>query len=152
MSGSRLKPLVRATRAAVGASARGTPTLSRAFEEELFRCAEVLSEGSCRGKGDRGDTYFGSTMISIELERLRRVTRGGLDADARRLLAEAVDGSVRVRLRAMRLARAEATRRIPDRALGTVCVETRVRLTEHQLHIDVDLEAAVGVSSAARRS
>jgi hypothetical protein len=131
---------------------RGAPTLSRAFEEELFRFAEVLSEGSCRGKGDRGDTYYGSTMISIELERLRRVTRGGLDADARRLLADAVDGSVRVRLRAMRLARAEAARRIPDRALGTVCVETRVRLTEHQLHIDVDLEAAVGVSSAARRS
>jgi hypothetical protein len=152
VAGSRLKPLVRATRAAVGGSVRGAPTLSRAFEEELFRCAEVLSEGSCRGKGDRGDTYFGSTMISVELERLRRVTRGGLDADARRLLADAVDGSVRVRLRAMRMARAEAVRRIPDRALGTVWVETRVRLTEHQLHIDVDLEAAVGVSSAARRS
>ena len=152
MPTSRLKPIVRATRAGISASSGGGPTLSRALEEELFRCAEVLSEGSCRGKGDRGDTYFGSTMISIELERLRRVTRGGLDADARRMLAAAVDGSVRVRLRAMRLARAEAARRIPDRALGTVCVETRVRLTEHQLHIDVDLEAAVGVSSAARRS
>jgi hypothetical protein len=150
--GSRLKPIVRATRAGISVASGGAPTLSRALEEELFRCAEVLSEGSCRGKGDRGDTYYGSTMISIELERLRRVTRGGLDADARRALAAAVDGSVRVRLRAMRLARAEAARRIPDRALGTVCVETRVRLTEHQLHIDVDLEAAVGVSSAARRS
>lgn len=152
MAGSRLKPIVRAVRAGISAAPGAPPTLSRAFEEELFRCAEVLSEGSCRGKGDRGDTYFGSTMISVELDRLRRVTRGGLDADARTLLAAAVDGSVRVRLRAMRLARAEAVRRIPDRALGTVCVETRVRLTEHQLHIDVDLEAAVGVSSAARRS
>ncbi|HEX2676705.1 MAG TPA: hypothetical protein VHM19_08700 [Polyangiales bacterium] len=125
--------------------------MSRALEEEIFRCAEVLSEGSCRS-GDQGGTYFGSTMISVELERLRKVTRGGLDHEERRLLAEAVDGSVRVRLRAMRLARAEAARRIPDRALGTVCVETRVRLTDRQLHIDVDLEASVGVSSAARRS
>jgi hypothetical protein len=142
---------VRATRAAVGRPLRGAVTLSRALEEEIFRYAEVLSEGSCRN-GDQGGTYFGSTMISVELERLRKVTRGGLDHEAQRLLAEAVDGSVRVRLRAMRLARAEATRRIPDRALGTVCVETRVRLTDRQLHIDVDLEASVGVSSAARRS
>ena len=142
---------MRATRAAVGRPPRGAATLSRALEEELFRCAEVLSEGSCRS-GEHGSTYFGSTMISVELDRLRRVTRGGLDREERRVLAEAVDGSVRVRLRAMRLARAEAARRIPDRALGTVCVETRVRLTDRQLHIDVDLEASVGVSSAARRS
>ena len=56
MPASRLKPIVRATRAGISASSGGGPTLSRALEEELFRGAEVLSEGSCRGKGDRGDT------------------------------------------------------------------------------------------------
>ena len=144
-----LKPLARATRAAVvGRGARGGSTLSRLLEEELFRSAEVLSEGGCR---KAGDGYFGSTMISIDLERLGRVLRGGLDAPARRALAEAIDGSVRVRLRAMRLARAEALRRTPGRSLGTVYVETRVRLTDLQIHIDVDLEAALGVSSALDR-
>lgn len=143
---------MRATRAALSQPIRGTATLSRALEEELFRCAEVLSEGSCRSGDQGGGTYFGSTMISVDLERLRKVMRGRFDLEERRVLASAIDGSVRVRLRAMRLARAEAARRIPDRALGTVCVETRVRLTDRQLHIDVDLEASVGVSSAARRS
>jgi hypothetical protein len=140
-----LKPLARATRTAVVGRAPVALGLSRPLEEELFRHAEILSEGSCR---KAGDSYFGSTMISVELERLGKVLRGGLDAAVRRTLMEAVDGSVRVRLRAMRLARAEAMRRVAGRELGTVYVETRVRLTEHQLHIDVDLEAALGVSSA----
>ena len=125
------------------------PRLSRAFEEELFRAAEVLSEGSCRGSAVRADSYFGSTMITIDLERLRPWFRGGLDAQARRDLVHAVEGSVRVHLRAMRLARAEALRRVRDRGLGTAYVETKVRLTERQLHIDVDLEVALSVSSAS---
>ena len=88
-------------------------------------------------------------MISIDLDRLRPLFRGGLDGLARKRLARAIDGSVRVRLRAMRLARAEAARRVQDRSLGTVQVETRVRLTESHLHIDVDLEVLLSVSSAA---
>jgi len=128
---------------------RGSICLSRTLEEELFRSAEVLSEGGCRASSGQRDSYFGSTMISVDLERLRPLFRGGLDERARQQLAEAVDGSVRVRLRAMRLARAEAARRVQDRSVGTVYVETRVRLTEHQLHIDVDLEVALSVSSGS---
>jgi hypothetical protein len=52
----------------------------------------------------------------------------------------------------MRLARAEAIRRTPNRVLGTVYVETRIRLTDCQLHIDVDLEAALSVSSGSGTS
>ncbi|MFI5308277.1 MAG: hypothetical protein ACHQ53_13030 [Polyangiales bacterium] len=127
-------------------------TLSRSLEDALFRCAEVLSEGGLRSQAaGGGDSYFGSTMISVELERLRPWLRGGLDAPERRRLMEAVDGSVRVRVRAMRLARAEALRRVPERGLGTAYFETRMRLTEHQLHIDVDLEAPLSVSSSAGR-
>jgi hypothetical protein len=148
----KLKPPVRATRAAIAASRTAKGTLTRALEEELFRHAEILSEGGCRASSPSRQSYFGSTMLSIDLDRLRPFVRGGLSAGARLCLAEAVDGSLRIRLRAMRLARAEALRRVPDRSLGTVCVETRVRLTERQLHIDVDLEAEVGVSSGSRRS
>lgn len=116
------------------------------MEEQLFRCAEVLSEGSCRSLG-AGESYFGSCMITIELDQLQPWFRSGMDRKTRAALSDALDGSVRVRLRAMRLARAEAARRTPHRLLGTVHVETRIRLTEHQLHIDVDLEAALSVSS-----
>lgn len=147
----RLKPLVRATRSPVEFPRTGA-TLSLGLEEELFRIAEVLSEGGTRASDKHGDTYFGSTMVSIDLDRLQRVTRGKLDDKGRAALLAAVDGSVRIRLRAMRLARAEAVRRIADRALGIVYVETRMRLTARQLHIDIDLEAAVGVASAAKRS
>lgn len=147
----RLKPLVRASRAP--ALVRHTSVcITRALEEELFRCAEVLSEGSRRAVGGQRDSYFGSTMISVDLERLRPLFRGGLDERTRQLLADAVDGSVRVRLRAMRLARAEAARRVQDRTLGTAFVETRVRLTQRQLHIDVDLEVTLSVSSDAGES
>lgn len=146
-----LKPLVRATRAAALVR-RSSVCLTRALEEELFRCAEVLSEGGRRAVGGQRDSYFGSTMISVDLERLRPLFRGGLDERTRQLLADAVDGSVRVRLRAMRLARAEAARRVQDRTLGTAFVETRVRLTQRQLHIDVDLEVTLSVSSGAGES
>ena len=88
-------------------------------------------------------------MISIDLERLEPWFRGGLDARVLERLTQAVDGSVRVRLRAMRLARAEAARRVPNRLLGTAHVETRIRLSGRQLHIDVDLEASLSVFSGA---
>ncbi|MFW5921439.1 MAG: hypothetical protein ACOCUS_06325, partial [Polyangiales bacterium] len=73
--------------------------------------------------------------------------RGPLDEAARARLLRAVQGSVRVRLRAMRLACAEVARRLPDRPLGTAQVETRARIVGDKLHVDVDLEVPIGVSS-----
>jgi hypothetical protein len=145
----RLRPLARALRAPT-AVRRGGPALSRVVEEELFRGAEVLSEGGCRPDPASHDSYFGSTMISVDLERLRPQFRGDFDRQAHVQLAEAIEGSVRVRLRAMRLACAEAARRVAGRELGTAVCEIRVRLTETQLHIDVDLEVPLGVSSGSR--
>jgi hypothetical protein len=143
-----LKPLVRASRASALVR-RSSVSISRALEAALFESAEVLSEGGCRAQGGPRDSYFGSTMISVDLERLRPLFRSGLDSAARRGLLAAVEGSLRVRLRAMRLARAEAARRVPERVLGTAYVETRVWLTDRHLHIDVDLEVPLGVSSAS---
>jgi hypothetical protein len=146
LTSSKLKPLVRATRVNALHQRGSRVALSRVLEEELFRSAEVLSEGGARG-GGQGESYFGSTMISVELEGLLAGVRDW--AEARRSLLEAIDGSVRVRLRAMRLARAEAARRVPDRTLGTAYIETKVRMTERQLHIDVDLEVPLSVSFAS---
>jgi len=146
----RMKPLARAIRNRV-LSRHATDVLGRELEQEIFIKAKVLSEGSCRAAPEGHDSYFGSTMISVPLHNLAQVTRGDLDQNARNQLERAVGGSVRVRLRAMRIARAEVARRVPHRVLGTAQVETRVRLTRDQLFIDVDLEVPLGVSFSAKR-
>jgi hypothetical protein len=113
-----------------------TTVLGPRAEEELFRVADVLSEGRVSGT-----SFFGSTLVTIELGRL------GLAHEAERVLA-AVERSVRVRLRAMRLAQADAVRRLPDRRFGTASVETRIRLDGARLLLDVDLELPFELSSA----
>jgi hypothetical protein len=144
-----LKPLVRAP---IGPALvrRGLPAISRSLEEDLFSSADVLSEGSCREAANGSNTYFGSTMISFDLDRVRRHWRGRFDPAAARQFTESVQGSVRMHLRAMRIAYREVARRVPSRPLGTAQVETRVRLGEKHLHLDVDLEVPLGVSSASR--
>lgn len=145
-----LKPLAKARRGPVLVG-RDRVAISRAFEEELFRRADVLSEGACRSGEGAVDCYFGSTMIRCDLLGMRERFRTELDDAFRAALLRAVEGSVRMRLRAMRLACAEAARRVPDRALGTALTEIRVRLSRDQLHIDVDLEVPLGVSSRSRQ-
>lgn len=129
---------------------RRSESLSREAEEQLFRAAEVLSEGSVRDAGD-GASWFGSTMITFDLAKVEASLRGPIDDEARARLARIVEGSVRVRLRATRMARHEVARRLPDRTLGTAQVETRVRIVGDKLHVDIDLEVPLRVSSRARK-
>lgn len=150
MSSGPLKPLARARRGAALLQ-RTYHVLSRELEEDLFRHADVLSEGHCLSLQGAGETYFGSTMISCELARLQRHFRGGFDDAGRAAFVSAAEGSVRLRLRAMRLACAEVARRVGQRDLGTALTEVRVRLTDMQLYIDVDLEVPLGVSSRTGR-
>lgn len=108
-------------------------------EEELFRLAEVLSEGSVAGA-----SFFGSTLVTIDLTRLGVTTQERAEA-----LLRATERSVRVRLRAMRLAQSDAMRRLPDHNVGTAVVSTRVHLEGLRLLIDVDLELPFELSSSA---
>jgi hypothetical protein len=144
-------PLKGIARARGGARlvARGYRILSREAEEELFRWARALSEGAVHD-GPEGARYFGSTMLTVPLDQLATAWRGPLDAAAVRALVDCVEGSVRVRLRALRIARAEAVQRAPGRVLGTVRADLRVSRVEGELRIDVDLEAPVALSSPAR--
>ncbi|MEM9070177.1 MAG: hypothetical protein AAGE52_16840 [Myxococcota bacterium] len=135
----RMPGLAKATRGSRLRERIAGVALSRQAEETIFQTAEVMSEGSVR-EGPEGATYFGSTMLTVDLERLRQTWRGALDTLDRERLRRAVEGSVRVKLRAMRIARAEAAHRLPDRSFGTAAVETVVHLRGSQLHIDVDLE------------
>jgi hypothetical protein len=151
MSRPPIRGLVRAKKSAYVAEHR-VRYLSRSAEEALFEGAEVLSEGCARGVLGVDRRYYGSTMITFDLQHLQRHWRGPLDTQARDLLREMVEGSVRMRLRAMRLACAEVARRVTDRPLGTAIVETTVQLEGDTLQMDVDLEVPVGVSSLARRA
>lgn len=149
--GTILKGLAKARRDAAVRS-RTVQWLTPAVEEHLFRSADVLSEGSVHTAEGGARRYFGSTMITFDLEQLERAWRGPFDAAARAALLDLVEGSVRVRLRAMRMACAEVASRVTDRPLGTPTVETSVRMSEDKLFLDVDLEVSVGVCSSARRT
>lgn len=144
----RLKPLARALTAPALVRRHGT-VLGRGLEEDLFRTADLLSEGGCRPGDGRDECYFGSTMIRIDLAPVRRQWRGDFNARERRRLVEALDGSARVRLRATRLALREVARRLPGCVLGTARVEIQLSLASDELRIDVDLEVPVSVSSRA---
>lgn len=140
---SPLKPLVRVRPGALLRERSGWALGARAVDE-LYRVAEVLSEGR-----REQDTFFGTTLITIDL--VRALGGIGLDVDALVLdrVREAIAGSVRVRLRAMRLAEEDVARRFPDRRIGTARTETRFRLEGTRLYVDVDLEAPIGGSSTA---
>ena len=120
--------------------------LDRQTEELLFSELEVLSEGSVRE-----GVFYGSTMISIDLTRVEAQLRQPLGIEGRAALLATLDGSVRVRIRAMRIAVEEVTQRHPAETLGTAQVETRIQISGDQLHLDIDLEVPFGVSSADSR-
>jgi hypothetical protein len=125
---SILKPPV-AVRPGALLRARQGQVLAPRAEHDLFRVAEVLSEGR-----SEGSAYFGSTLVTFDLRRL----------DPRLLSAasmlSAIEGSVRVRLRIARLALEDVARRHPDALLGTATLESRFRADGTCILVDVDVE------------
>jgi hypothetical protein len=138
-----LKPLVRVRPGALLRERSGWALGARAVDE-LYRVAEVLSEGRCEA-----GTFFGTTLVTIELTRALDGLGVDLDPVLLERVEQAISGSVRVRLRAMRLAEEDVARRFPDRKIGTAHTETRFRVEGTRLYIDVDLEASIGGSSTA---
>jgi len=146
---SGLKGPARATRFLAFRRREGA-ALTREAEEALFASAEILNEGQVRHGHDGGGSYFGSLMVTFHLDAFGRHLREPMTPALQRALLEAVEGSVRVRLRAMRMACAEAARRVPELPLGTAQVETRVRLVDGTLLLDVDFEVPFDISSQRR--
>lgn len=138
-----LKPLVRVRPGALLRERTGYALGARTVDE-LFRVADVLSEGALNE-----GTFFGTTLVTIDLGRALPSLDLAGDAALCARIVDAIGGSVRVRLRALRLAEEDLARRFPDRALGTARTETRFRVEGVVLHIDMDLEAPVGQSSIA---
>ncbi len=125
--------------------------LSPSAIEELFRDAEVLAEGGLSGDPEH-ETWYGSIMITFDLDRLVERCRGLEQPSSLDALVDAICGSVRVRIRAHRMACGEVYARYPDRRVGTASVESRFRRDGSRLHLDIDLEAPVEVASAQRRA
>lgn len=151
MSQRRIKGLAKARKGA-RLRAHSHEALSGEAIEVLFRSAEVFTEGEVREAAGGGrSSWFGSAMISFDLDALAAAWRGTFDDAARDAAVRAIEGSVQVRVRAMRIACHEVARRLPDQRLGTAQVETRVRRVGRKLHLDVDLEVPLGVSSSRRR-
>jgi len=109
--------------------------LSSAAIEILFDLASVLSEGA-----REPDSYFGSTMITIELARAAALVSDPCDASTVRRLAELVATDPRVHERARALAAVEADR-LAGQPLRRAQFDLRVRESGRHLHIDVELEA-----------
>lgn len=117
---------------------RTVEVLSPDLEERLFAHAQILSEGRT-SEVDR--TYYGTSLISVDLADLGELPATPRDCAA---LAQAIEGSVRVHLRAMRIARTEALQRADVCDPGTAQVEIRVRLRDEAiLELDVDIAIAL---------
>ena len=126
-----------------------SPRLPREAVELIFAVAERISEGEPR-QTPSGRTYYGSTMLTVQMEVLREHWRRTLDPA---LLLAALEGSVGVHLRAMRLACADAAHRAPSEAFdGTAIIDTRIYLVADSLHIDVDVEVPLDLADADRHA
>lgn len=146
-----LKPPARARRVAVLHRRGERGVLTTHAIEELFRSAEVLMEGSLGSADDPShETWFGSIMITFHLDRLADHCRGLDNPETIERVVDAIVGSVRVRVRAHRLACAQVYERHPDRRIGTAQIESRFRREGATLLLDIDLEAPVEAASHRR--
>jgi hypothetical protein len=134
------------------AKARGLPfvlaqttTLLSASEprwRELFEHADIISEG-CARQETAGRMWYGSTSLIL--------TVPGADPGAPAMLATLAGRDIHVRLRAVRMARREASLRAPGR-LGRLACEIQFSPDTRGVRIDVDVQAPLIERRARARS
>lgn len=112
----------------------GHPTLSRVLEEIVAQRLQLISEGDVR----RG-TYHGSALFTLRMDSLD-AWRGTFSTESQNHLLEAINGSVRLRIRLMRLALADVAARVHGQKLRGARFETSARCRGDYLEIDLDIE------------
>jgi hypothetical protein len=112
--------------------------LGTAAIELLFDLAQVLSEGQTDGR-----RYYGSTMITLDLERAQGQVRDECDAAAAQRVAALLPGDARVRARARALALAAAAERA-GAGIAHADVDLRARAAGARVHLDLDVEGELG--------
>jgi hypothetical protein len=113
--------------------------LSRAALDLLFARATVISEGQRAVRAER-DSYFGSTMVTVDLPALSPLLRDACDAGTARRLAELLDADAGVAERVRQLAAAEAAR-VAGAGPREVSTHVTIRAQGAKVFIDVDVEA-----------
>jgi hypothetical protein len=135
-----LRPMARVERIALfEREVRERP--SRAALELVFRRAEVMSEGQ-RANRDGRPVYFGSTMLTLDLETLAPSLRESCDAGTARRLAGLLAGDPSITARVKAIATREATRLSGGR-LRTIATEMKVSARGARVFIDVDVEGTL---------
>jgi hypothetical protein len=132
-----LRPLARVQRIALF-EREVRERLSRAATDLLFERAEVMSEGQQTSRGGQ-PAYFGSTMLTINLETLAPQLREVCDAGTARRLATLLRDDASVAARCRSIATKEATR-IAGGRLRAVATEVKVSARGARVFIDIDVE------------
>ena len=111
--------------------------LSSSAVNILFEHAHVLSEGQLEEDG-----YFGSSMITVDLDRAAELISDRRSTDNMSKLGQLLARDPRILKKAKLIAIREAQKNFKKRGLlSDVLVELHVRSTTSHLHIDIDLEA-----------
>src|SRR3954469_20443905 len=132
-----LRPLARVQRIALF-EREVRQRLSRAARDLVFERAEVISEGQKSTRAGQ-PVYFGSTMLTIDLEALAPQLRESCDAGTARHLATLLAGDSAVASRVKSVAKREAAR-IAGGRLQSVATEVKVSARGARVFIDVDVE------------
>lgn len=132
------KPMARATRIALF-EREIRERLSPAALDLLFARVEVISEGQRAIRGGR-DSYFGSTMLTIDLPALAALLRDACDAGTARRLATLLGEDPGVARRIQQLTEREAAR-VAGAAPLQVGTHVTIRSQGAKVFIDVDVEA-----------
>ncbi len=135
------KPMARAVRIALF-QREIRVRLSPAALDLLFARADVISEGQRAMRGER-DSYFGSTMLTLDLPSLSALLSDACDAGTARRLAGLLESDPDVTRRVQQLAERETARvaGAPPRQVGA---HITIRSQGAKVFIDVDVEAVFG--------
>jgi len=136
-AGTVLRPLARVQRIALF-EREVRERLSRAAMDLVFERAEVISEGQKSTRAGQ-PVYFGSTMLTIDLEALGPVLREACDAGTARRLGKLLASDATVAARVKSIATKEAAR-IAGGRLSAVATEVKVNARGARVFIDVDVE------------
>ena len=109
--------------------------LAPAAVDLLHGVARVLSEGELTG-----DVYTGSTMLTVELARMRDRVSDPPDASTAQRVAFLYAADERCREHARRVALAEA-RRAAGCELGATHIDVESRARGNELHLSLNVEA-----------
>jgi hypothetical protein len=135
------KPMARAVRIALF-QREIRVRLSPAALDLLFARADVISEGQRAMRGGR-DSYFGSTMLTVDLPSLSALLSDACDAGTARRLAALLESDGEVARRVQVLAERE-TARVAGAQPRQVGTHVTIRSQGAKVFIDVDVEAVFG--------